>query len=238
MVYYRRRPRNVRNRKGKRKMLKPRRRYGMSKRGPVRIFTETLAASDLLCNKDLGSSTTGQVWSARMSDVPQLKNYQGLYAQYKILKIKWRFIPEFNGFERNQALANLGAGGPSAAMPSIAYAISTDPKTCAVPPPSEIAVLTQNYSKIRSLGAKPFAVTVYHPLPDLTAGTQVSPGVVGVIGMDKQSWITLDDVTGTGSTLVQHYGLQTFVTCADSASYNTPVARVYCDITFALREAI
>ena len=92
----------------------------------LRVFTETLQVSDLACSSNLGSSGPGQSWGLSMASIPQIAQYKALYNEFKILKIRYQFIPWFNSDEKNQFYQNIGAGGTVETVPMLAYCVQRD----------------------------------------------------------------------------------------------------------------
>lgn len=216
-----------------RRKMYTRRPRGVSSLYRTRIFTETLQASPLQCNANLTGSGPGQNWYIDMNSLPQIAQYQALYSQYKILKIRYTFVPDFNSYEKNQGLANLGMGGPIDSTPTFAYAIQRDVKDLVVAPPNELAILTQNGCRVTTL-TKPYHVTIKNPLPDVTVGTSAS-GTANPVQWEQRGWIDLQN----DGVKVVHGGLQTYVTSAGgSTGIPFSVARVYCSVTFALRDPL
>lgn len=199
------------------------------KRQPqVRWFTETAELSNLQVNQVAsGSPTTGQVWTIAGASVPQFGEYLKLYSEFKIIKIRYQFVPFFGASDKNQQLLNSGSGGQYTGTPMIAYAVNTNAQTPS--PLNELQVLTQNNARIRRFD-RPFSVTVKNPQPAI----EVTDGVVNV-GWNQRGWLSTQD----GGTSVEHYGLHTFVT--DMASNVGPpydCGRVYAHITFGMRYTI
>ena len=75
--------------------------------GNLRVFTETLQVSDLACSSNLGSSGPGQSWGLSMASIPQIAQYKALYNEFKILKIRYQFIPWFNSDEKISSIRTL-----------------------------------------------------------------------------------------------------------------------------------
>ena len=94
--------------------------------GNLRVFTETLQVSDLACSSNLGSSGPGQSWGLSMASIPQIAQYKALYNEFKILKIRYQFIPWFNSDEKIQFYQNIGAGGTVETVPMLAYCVQRD----------------------------------------------------------------------------------------------------------------
>lgn len=192
---------------------------------PSRVFTETLQASDLQVNANQTGSGAGQTWTVSMNSIPQIASYKGLYNEFKILKVKFQYVPDFSSYEKNQGLANLGVGGPIDSTPIMAYVVQRD--GTAVNPASELAVLTQNGSRIVPF-TKPLTITVTKPQPEIYLSTTGGGSAAAEQGM----WLDLNGAAaGTN-----HFGVQTYVTAA-GGSTGIPFAcgRVYAHVTFALR---
>lgn len=199
------------------------------KRTPqVRWFTETAEVSNVQVQQTAsGSPTTGQVWSVSASTIPQFANYSKLYSEFKIIKVKFQFVPYFGTSDKNQQLLNSGSGGQYTSTPIIAYAVNTNAATGS--PVNELAVLTQNNSRIRRFD-RPFSVTVKNPQPDIDVSTS-GPSV----SWNQRGWMS----TGDAGIIVEHLGLHTYVTDMSSnvgAPYDC--GRVYAHITFGMRYTI
>lgn len=217
-----------RRRKSAPKKKAPRRRMAIRRSPaaihPARVFTETLKVSDLQCNANLTGSGPGQQWIVSMNSIPQFSSYKGLYNEFKILKVKFQYIPDFSSYEKNQALYNLGTGGPIDSAPTMAYVVQRD--GTAPPPSSELDVITQNGSRIVQF-TKPITITVTKPQPELYLSTTGG----GTAALEQGTWLDLNSAAGTN-----HFGVQTYVTSPGGATgipFN--VGRVYAHVTFALR---
>lgn len=160
-----------------------------------------------------------------MNSIPQIASYKGLYNEFKILKVKFQYVPDFSSYEKNQGLYNLGTGGPLDSTPIVAYVVQRD--GTATPPASELDVLTQNGSRIVPF-TKPMTITVTKPQPELYLSTTGG----GSAAVEQGMWLDLNGAAaGTN-----HFGVQTYVTAA-GGSTGVPQAcgRVYAHVTFALR---
>lgn len=193
---------------------------------PSRVFEETLKVSDLTLNADGATTTNGQVWAISFDSIPQWLDYKALYTQFKILSMKYTFMPIYNSFECNQALYNNGAGGQFNTVPKMAWCIQ-DSTNCPVPT-QEIDVLSQNDCKQINF-TKPVKVTVYNPQPE----TFIATSGAGNVGYDKKAWLDIDQAHS-----VFHNGIQTYVTAPVSVGLPIPstIGRVYCKVKFALRD--
>ena len=162
-----------------------------------------------------------------MASIPQIAQYKALYNEFKILKIRYQFIPWFNSDEKNQFYQNIGAGGTVETVPMLAYCVQRDAGSVA--PATELQVLQQNGCRIVPFSTKSVSVTVTKPQPEIAVSSTTGGGLVN---MESTTWLDIN--TGLN---VAHYGLQTYVTSAGTAACPFSVGRVYAHITFALRSA-
>lgn len=192
---------------------------------PQRVFTETLKVSDITLNADGTSTTNGQVWSISFDSIPQWTDYQKLYTQFKILSMKYTYLPIYDSFECNQGLYNQGAGGTFNTVPKLCWAVQNS--TNCPTPTSEMDILTQNDCKQLNFD-RPVKIRVNYPQPETFIGSSV-----GNVGYDKKAWLDIDQGHG-----VFHNGIQTYTTTPVSVGLpmGATIGRVYCKITFALRD--
>lgn len=193
---------------------------------PTRVFTETLEVSDLLLNADGVTTQPGQVWNIAFNSIPQWKDYQALYTQFKILAMKFTYMPIYNSYEVNQSLVNQGSGGTYQTVPQFSFAIQ-DSTNCPAPV-NQLDVLAQN--DCRSVNfTKPIKVTCYKPQPETFIATSGS----GNVGYDKKAWLDIDQ-----ANTVYHNGIRTYVQCHGLSGIvpGNVIGKVYCKVTFALRD--
>lgn len=195
-------------------------------KGLQRTFTEVAQLSDLIVSQTSSGTVPGQTWAIAAASIPQFGQYKSLYNEYKILKIRFTYVPHFGGADQNQQMYNSGAGGTYAGIPTIAYAVQRDASSLA--PLNELEVVTQNGCRVGSL-RKVMNVTVSKPQPEIYVSTSAG----GTSSWEQTGW--LDTNSGANTA---HFGVQTFLT--DLTSNLAPgysIARVYAHITFALRSS-
>jgi len=220
--YYRRkvrvggRPYMVR-RLGMYKGLQVRRRIG----NPTPTFVETYSKSSVTAG--------GGVFSARITDIPQIAQYATLYKQYRINWIKVMLIPDFNSAAADQNADQYNATIPTGnvGMGRIAWAINDSPQLAN--PATEASVLQDNGAKVRAVGTKWQAS--FKPCSD----TGVTSGTTGTAIWARQKFkqfFNFDLVTTGNNPL--HYGISYFIT--HPANGLTPLYNVYFKVSFTLRD--
>lgn len=166
-MVYQRKYRKYTKRYGKRRSRAPRRlaigrmRLGTRVRMTSPTFVETFRLLDVI-------STTAapylDAWKVRISDIPQIAQYQTLYNQYRINWVQHMLIPNYNSEEANQALANSATPGfPYVGQPRIAYSIQNTPNV--QPPATEQDVLEDNGCKLKVM--KGIFKVAHKPVPDI-----------------------------------------------------------------------
>lgn len=189
---------------------------------PAPTFVETYSSSVIAPN-------VGGVFSARITDIPQVAQYANLYKQYRINWIKVMLIPDFNSQSADQNAAQYNATVPTGnvGMGRIAYAINDSPQLVA--PATEAVVLEDNGCKVKSLGTK--WSCSFKPVPDVgtISGTTGNP----IWTRQKfRQWFNFDlELTGNNP---QHYGVSYFIT--QPVNGLTIRYNVYYKVSFSLRD--
>lgn len=216
----------------KKKSSAPRRKAYTRRPRPTktyRVFEEVCQVSPITVNQTSSASATGQLWTIAMSSVPQAASYQALYDEYKILSIKYHFIPSFNVADQGQQQENAYYGTPYTGMPTIAYHVSKDGGATA--PLNELQVLTRNGCKVAMFN-KPLTVTVNKPQPFVTV---VDGNTTNKVDWEQTGWLPLD----ANGSIIEHFGIQTYtVDKQASMSPGYSIGRVYATIKFALRSPL
>jgi len=218
------------------------RRYGMKRRAPRRMimargprgrllrsinptptFVETYAAGQIQAN-------AGGVFQVRVTDIPQVAQYNVLYKQYRINWVKVMLVQEYGyqSADPNAAAYNNTVAAPFIGSGRIAYAINDSPNTLV--PANEAAVLTDNGCKVKSLGAK--WSCSFRPVPDVAAVT-VGGNTIATKQKFKQ-WFNFD-FTNAGLNNPLHQGISYWITQVASAG-NTGLYNLYYKVNFTLRD--
>lgn len=208
----------------RRKLRVPRRFAWARKRkmliNPSPSFTETYFSGQILAN-------AGGQFNARISDIPQIADYQNLFSQYRINWIKVMLIPDFVGSDPNTYAQNFVGGVPAVANARIAYVINDTPGLPA--PANEADVLTDNGSRIKMLTNK-FSVS-FKPRPDKY--TSDAAGGAGVAAREKfRTWLSFADLAGNNPL---HRGVNYWIS-ALAAGGGNQAYQVYYKINFSLRD--
>lgn len=194
-----------------------RRRMGFN---PMPTFIETYNGGQVLAN-------AGGQFTARISDIPQIVDYQALYQQYRINWIKVTLVPDFGGTDPNTYNQNFVGGIPATANARIAWAINDTPALAN--PVNEADVLTDNGAKIRTLASMWSAS--FKPRPDKYTGD--AGGGAGVPVREKfKQWLSFADLAGNNPI---HRGISYWIT-ALTAGGGTQAYNVYYKVSFSLRD--
>lgn len=209
-----------------RRMLRLRRRGFIRRRvlNPTPTFVETYSKSTV-------ASNAGGVFSARISDIPQLAQYSNLYKQYRINWIKVMLVPDFNSMSADHNAAAYNASIPiqDFGLARIAYAINDTPALNA--PANEAQLLEDNGCKIKPLGAK-FSVS-FKPVPDVSVVSNSTGGNIATRQRYRQ-WFNFDTVTTGNNPL--HYGVSYWITQLVANTQANPTYNVYYKVNFSLRD--
>jgi len=133
---------------------------------PRPIFTETfrIFTDDPLAPPYRLDSNAGGVLSVKISDMPQIAQYEALYQKYRILKAKFICLPQFvsTSSDINAATYNQTQGAGAWGMARIVTAVNDTPNT--PPPANEDDILEDNGCKIHTGKSK--LVLSCRPVPD------------------------------------------------------------------------
>ena len=171
------------------------------------IFSEVAAIAGL-------ASNTGGVFTAAMSNLPQLADYSALYRTFRILKFEVILMPD--------TPVNTANGGSTTTTPRLV--VSWDNSAEVATPGSEQAVLNDDGARIY-LCNQP--VRLMCPTPKARVSMNAAGG--GTVGVDlgRQNWLSFDD----GSSIA-HNGMPYWISstlAAGSLNY-------YTRITFQCRD--
>lgn len=223
-----RRTRNTR-RAGRRSLVRPRRapRLGWRSRmmyNPVPTFTETIDLQPIVMTYQPGGQGFAKgIFQVQPSQIPQMPNYQALYNQIKIRKVRLIIVPNYN-FE---SLNGVAGASIVPAVTTIRMAYSVNNTSGAVPPTTELDVLNDNGCKIVTIN-RPKTIT-FRPVPDLGL-TNASSAAVAV--SNRNTWLTTSPL---GVATV--YGGVSYFFTQDYAPNNPPISfNVYAKVTFSLRD--
>lgn len=189
---------------------------------PMPSFTETYNGPQIVAN-------AGGQFTARISDIPQIADYQALYNQYRINWIKVIVIPDFGVGDPNTYNQNFVGGVPAVANSRIAWAINDTPALAN--PVNEAEVLTDNGAKIRTLQSK--WSCSFKPRPDKFTGD--AAGGPGVAVREKFSqWLSFADPVVPANNPI-HRGVSYWIS-ALAAGGGTQAYNVYYKVNFSLRD--
>lgn len=141
------------------------RKFARAVLNPQPVFTETYKLNQPGGNQPYTLiSNSGGVLSVRISDLPQVAQYSGLYQKYRILKATFICLGRFNALSAdiNSASYNQSIGAGNAGMSRLVMAVNDSPAQ--VVPANETQVLTNNGCKIYD--GKPKVVISCRPVPN------------------------------------------------------------------------
>lgn len=199
---------------------------------PQPVFTETFRMAvtpvDPLRPYYQMDSNAGGVLSVRISQVPQIAQYNSLYTKYRILKAKFICLPQFNSesSDVNAASYNGSQGLGSWGLGRIVTAIQDSPD---IPQPaSENDVLEDNGCKIHT------------GKPKLTLSCRPTPNTVDANGVrltQKGKFINFVDLSVLNAQDIDHFGIRWWYTLPNPGGNieNRPYF-VYCKLTFQLAD--
>lgn len=176
-------------------------------------------------------SNAGGNFAVRISDIPQIAQYQALYRQYRINWVKVILVPEFagTGVDINQAYANNAAGLLTAGLARIAWVKNTTPAVAN--PLNEQEVLEDNGCKVRPLRSMWSAS--FRPVTDKYTGD--AAGGAGVAVREKfRGFLSFADPLLPGNNPL-HYGISYWISHQNAA----PAAqtyKIYYKVSFSLRD--
>lgn len=237
MAYGRYKPRGYGRKVGGRRYGAPRRRgiYGgrgargriMRALNPTPTFVETYSKGVITCPG--GAGGLGGVFSARITDIPQVAQYANLYKQYRINWIKVMLVPVYDDISADRNAAQYNATIPTgyAGMSRIAFAINNSPQLAV--PGTEAAVLEDNGCKVKPIGS--LWKCSFKPVPDVgvTAGTN---GNAIYTRSRYRQFFNFDTQTAANNPL--HYGITYWISVLNpglDVNYN-----VYYKVNFTLRD--
>lgn len=191
---------------------------------PSPTFVETYSKSSIPTN-------AGGVFSARISDIPQIAQYATLYKQYRINWIKVTLVPDFNSqaADHNAAAYNATVPTQNFGMARIVYAINDSPQLTV--PATEADVLEDNGCKIKSLGPK--WSCSFKPVPDVGVASGTTGNTIWTRQKFRQ-WFNFDTVTTGNNPL--HYGVSYYITQLVANTQANPTYNVYYKVSFSLRD--
>lgn len=173
-------------------------------------------------------SNAGGVLSIRMSQVPQISQYNSLYTKYRILKAKFICLPQFNSesSDVNAAAYNQTQGAGAWGLGRIVTSVQDSPDQPA--PVSEDDVLEDNGCKIHT------------GKPKLTLSCRPTPNTLDVNGnrmTQKGKFINFVDLSVANAQDISHYGIRWWYTLPNPGgnTENRPYF-VYCKLTFQLAD--
>lgn len=208
-------------------------------RNVSQVFTEnvligTLSAPITEAGSGPLSGGTGGVYAAKFNYIPQWTNYQQLYTQFKILKVKYTFLNRYNSFDPSVVL-NLNSGEYRIANARMVTAIQDTPSLQTLV--SEASVLNMNGSKVRTV-TKPFSI-LHRPKPVLEMYVPGGGSVGAQVGAKSQMFIDFDG-NGSHPEAIDHAGVAFWVTVNGDGPMSPDnvitLYDVYAKITFVCRD--
>lgn len=203
----------------KRKMGARRRAYNIprsvTRYNKVPSFVETMALGRYTAN-------AGNLGSFTFATLPQAAQYKALYKQYRINRLTYTLIPDFNSYNPDPTTAN---------APRLCYEISDTVGDLA--PASEAEVLAANGCKI-VMFTKPVKMTC-KPVAYLTQGYAgngaIPPMPAATVGVDrKMQWLN------TSADVVPHGAIKWWVTAGTMPGPTQVSYSVYLKISFSLKD--
>jgi len=217
-----------------RKSNRPARRARVNRRvnrarmfNPQPVFTETfrIFTDDPLAPPYRLASNSGGVMSVRISDMPQIAQYNALYQKYRILKAKFICLPQFvtESSDVNAASYNGSQGLGNWGMARIVTAINDSPQQLI--PLSENDVLEDNGCRIST--GKPKLTFTCRPVPDTLDAN-------GNRFTMKNKFLNFN---GTAGPDITHYGIRWWYTLPNPGGNIQDVPYfVYVKLTFQLSD--
>jgi len=194
---------------------------------PRPVFTETfrIFTNDPLAPPYRMASNTGGVLSVKISDMPQIAQYNSLYQKYRILKAQFICLPQFvtESSDVNAAGYNGSLGLGNWGMARIVTAVNDSPAQLI--PLSENDVLEDNGCRIST--GKPKLVFTCRPVPDAldANGNRMS---------FKGKYINFNGAAGPDIT---HYGIRWWYTLPNPGGNIQDIPYfVYVKLTFQLAD--
>jgi hypothetical protein len=171
------------------------------------------------------ASNTGGVLSVKISDMPQIAQYNSLYQKYRILKAQFICLPQFvtESSDVNAAGYNGSLGLGNWGMARIVTAVNDSPAQLI--PLSENDVLEDNGCRIST--GKPKLVFTCRPVPDAldANGNRMS---------FKGKYINFNGAAGPDIT---HYGIRWWYTLPNPGGNIQDIPYfVYVKLTFQLAD--
>lgn len=193
---------------------------------PLPTFTETYLSP---LNGGIVVGNQGGVFKVRISDIPQIADYQTLYRQYRINWVKVILVPDFAGtsVDINTAYQNNAGGVAQAGLARIVWVKNTTPAVAN--PANEGEVLEDNGCKISPMLSKWTAS--FKPVTDKYTGD--AGGGAGVAVREKfRGFLSFADQAGNNP---EHYGISYWL------SHQTPGGaqqtwKCYLKVNFTLRD--
>lgn len=191
---------------------------GMARRSGTRlIVTEKWAnyADPVL------STNTGYTLAINANECPQFKTYSELYRRFRIKKVTYMLVPQYN-------VSQAGVG--SGQLPRVTYAIQ-DTNSSSGAPASEADVLVDNGCKIVAASSRVIYINTY-PKPDLaTDGVALQ---TPVFQFNAQPWLNTtnpeNNAQCTGEN-VQYFGVNLW--CAGATGIQAYAVFVKATFEFA-----
>lgn len=204
---------------------------------PSPTFVETYSKSQVVVPATGGgpginiTGGVGGIFSAKITDIPQIAQYQTLYKQYRINWIKVMLLPNYNSTaaDANAAQYNATQTTGMSGLGRIAYAINDSPQLTV--PPNEAAVLSDNGCKIKPLKSK--WSCSFKPVPDVASTSGATGNPVFTRQKFRQWFNFITDPAHVGDT-PEHYGVTYFISQPNNGM--DVVYNVYYKVSFSLRD--
>jgi len=194
---------------------------------PRPIFTETyrMGTADPLRPYYQLDSNAGGILTANIGQMPQLAQYSALYTKYKILRVRFILLPQYNteASDGNAAIFNQSTPISNFGMGRIVTAVNNSPQQ--INPINENDVLEDNGCLIHSGKSK--IVLGCKPVPNLLDANNVALS-------ERNKFINFNNPVAPE---VDHYGIRWWYTLPTSTTnpVNIPYF-VYCKLTFQLSD--
>lgn len=217
----------------KRSTYKPRRKAGKGLRIPraprrnrrvTQVFSEMTSLGDI--SIPIGSTGQGFNWVFKMTDLPQVAQYQNLYQQYQLRKVELILVPRITSTDGSVAVSS----SSTVYNGRMVYAIQDSPEYTV--PTNEVYALMMNGAKITSTN---HTTKIWcAPKPILSQTDTLNSNNLVATSTVKNPFINFD---GHGSEVL-HGGVVSFITVngALTGSSSLVIYDLYAKYHFVCRD--